>query len=76
MNTPNNYRQVYKNLGTAPRTLSEANKDADYATPLWRCENDMDKGFKFLGEAFAGFVFIALPVGALALFSFWLLKVV
>ena len=55
-----NYKQVYKNLGTTPRTLSEANKDADYATPIWRCETDSEKGWKFLVEALLGFGVVGL----------------
>jgi hypothetical protein len=30
------------------RTVSEAFKDADYATPIWRCENDMDRTMEYL----------------------------
>lgn len=30
------------------RTASEAFKDADYATPIWRCENDWDRTVEIL----------------------------
>jgi hypothetical protein len=30
------------------RTVSEAFKDADYATPIWRCENDWDRSVEIL----------------------------
>ena len=31
------------------RTVSEAFKDADYATPIWRCESDWDRTKQYLG---------------------------
>lgn len=71
MNTPNNYQQVYKNLHAVPRTLSQANKDADYATPIWRCENDTDRAITFFKEASLGFALIAVVVGGcLSIFYF------
>jgi hypothetical protein len=30
------------------RTVSEAFKDADYATPIWRCESDLDRTMEYL----------------------------
>jgi hypothetical protein len=33
------------------RTVSEAFRDADYATPIWRCETDWDITKKYLGGA-------------------------
>ena len=30
-------------------TISETYKDADYATPIWRCENDWDRTKEYLG---------------------------
>jgi hypothetical protein len=32
-----------KNLSPLPRTYSEAVKDADYATAIWRCETEWDR---------------------------------
>jgi hypothetical protein len=43
------YKQVYKNVTPVARTLSEANRDADYATPLWRCETEQRSGMRLLG---------------------------
>jgi hypothetical protein len=31
------------------RTASEAFRDADYATPMWRCESDWDRTKGYLG---------------------------
>jgi hypothetical protein len=47
------------------RTVSEAFKDADYATPIWRCESDWDRTKQYLGWIF---VWIA-TLGALYLFA-------
>lgn len=35
----NDYKAVYKNTGTTPRTLGEAYRNADYATPVYRHVN-------------------------------------
>jgi len=43
------YRQVLKNVRPVARTLSEANRDADYATPIWRCETDNKSAMRQLG---------------------------
>ena len=44
-----NERTIYKNVSPIARTLSEANKDADYATPIWRCETEQKSGMRLLG---------------------------
>ena len=31
------------------RTVSEAFRDADYATPIWRCESEWDRTKQYLG---------------------------
>jgi hypothetical protein len=41
-------RDPYK-LGKTYRSTSEAFKDADYATPMWRCESDWDRTKEYLG---------------------------
>jgi hypothetical protein len=43
------YRQVYKNVTPVARTLSEANRDADYATPIWECESENVSAMRTLG---------------------------
>jgi hypothetical protein len=30
------------------RSVSEAFRDADYATPIWRCENDWDRAKEYI----------------------------
>ena len=65
------YRQVYKNVTPVARTLSEANRDADYATPIWRCETEQKSGMRLLGYL-VGMLFVYM-LGALAfvLFLHW-----
>ena len=55
------YESVYKNTGTTPRTLSQANKDADYATPLNIPRTELDDAKDF---------FIGLVVSALFVVCF------
>jgi hypothetical protein len=49
------------------RTVSEAFRDADYATPIWRCENDWDRAMEYLKWigvwAFTFFMLYNLAVG-------------
>jgi hypothetical protein len=40
-------RDAYK-LGKSYKTASEAFKDADYATGLWRCESEWDRTKAYL----------------------------
>ena len=35
--------------GKTYRSTSEAFRDADYATPIWRCETDWDRTKDYLG---------------------------
>lgn len=41
-------RNPYK-LGQTYKTTSEAFKDADYATPIWKCETEWDRTKTYLG---------------------------
>jgi hypothetical protein len=34
--------------GKTYRSMSEAFRDADYATPMWRCETDWDRTKEYL----------------------------
>jgi hypothetical protein len=68
----NNYKSVYKNVGTTPRSLDEAFKTADYATPIWRCENDTDRGIKFLIDMVIGMLVVAMPMALVYGFMVWL----
>lgn len=68
----NDYRQVYKNVSKLPRTSDEAFKTADYATPIWRCETDTEKGIKFFVNMVVGMLMVALPLLAVYSFMVWL----
>jgi hypothetical protein len=68
----NNYKSVYKNVGTTPRTLDDAFKTADYATPIWRCETDTEKGIKFFIDMVVGMLAVAMPMALVYGFVVWL----
>jgi hypothetical protein len=34
--------------GKTYRSASEAFRDADYATPMWRCETDLDRAKEYI----------------------------
>lgn len=54
------------------RSASEAFRDADYATPIWKCETDLQAGMRFLGEAVVGALLVGLPIAGLIAFVVWL----
>ena len=68
----NDYKQVYKNLHPIARTSDEAFKTADYATPIWRCESDTEKGIKFFVNMVVGMLMVALPMALVYSFIVWL----
>lgn len=67
-----NYETVYKNVSRVPRTTDEAFKTADYATPIWRCETDTQKGIKFFINMVVGMLMVALPLVMVYSFVVWL----
>lgn len=42
------YKQVYKNLGTTPRSLDEAYRGANYAYPIQRFKSEYDDFKEFV----------------------------
>lgn len=58
--------------GKTYNSASEAFRDADYATPIWRCENDWDRTKQYLGWG----LMWAVTLGALYLLSTWFNEVV
>jgi len=56
----------YRRYTTTARSLSEAFRDADYATPIWRCETDYDRTKHYLQEIA---IFAALFVVAFSIFG-------
>jgi hypothetical protein len=62
------YKQVLKNTTPVARSLSEANRDADYATPIWVCETEHKSGMRLFGYI-VGMLGMCL-IGALFFVSF------
>ena len=54
------------------RSASEAFRDADYATPIWRCETEWDRTKQYLG----GLAMLGFLLGGLYLFAVWFESVV
>ena len=55
-----NYESVYKNTGMTPRTMAQAYKNADYATPIYRQKSELQDALEFISEAVVGFIYVAL----------------
>jgi hypothetical protein len=56
------------------RSVSEAFRDADYATPIWRCESDFQQGFRFLVGMAEGMAVVMLCLLIPALLVMWVMK--
>ena len=56
------------------RTASEAFRDADYATPMWRCESDFQQGLRFLVGMAQGMLTVMLVVLVPVLVVMWVVK--
>jgi hypothetical protein len=67
-----NYRQVYKNVTPVARTLSEANRDADYATPIWVCESENVSAMRTMGFVVGMGLMLALAGIMAVAFLSWL----
>jgi hypothetical protein len=68
----NDYKQVYKNVTPVARTLSEANRDADYATPIWVCESENVSAMRTMGFVVGmGAIFMLMGIAFVA-FLTWL----
>lgn len=56
------------------RSASEAFRDADYATPIWKCESDFQQGIRFLGGMVHGMAVVAMCVAVPVLLVLWVTK--
>ena len=57
----NDYKAVYKNTGLTPRSLNEAYKNAEYATPIYRQVNtEVRDALEFMGGLLVGLTYIGL----------------
>ena len=52
-----------KNLQPIPRTLSEANRDAQYCCAITTFKSDFKLTLDFLGGAVIGFMWVAVVLG-------------
>ena len=57
---------VYKEVGRTYSSASEAFKDADYATAIWRCESEHEYGWRVL----KGWVAVLSGIGLAYFFAF------
>jgi hypothetical protein len=68
----NDYKQVFKNVTPVARTLSEANRDADYATPIWVCESENVSAMRTMGFVVGmGAIFMLMGIAFIA-FLTWI----
>jgi hypothetical protein len=66
----NNYNfDLGREVGKTYRTASEAFKDADYATPLWKCESEFDTALRYLTDGIIGCL---LATGCIGVFIYGL----
>lgn len=57
------FKAIYKNTGLLPRTLSEANKDATWSSPLTHhYDSDWQDAMNFFGNMIVGFIYMSLAV--------------
>ena len=56
------------------RTASEAFRDADYATPIWRCESDFQQGLRFIVGMAQGMLIVMAALLVPVLLVMWVTK--
>lgn len=67
MTSYENFVTNYRRFTHYPRTASEAYKDAEYATAIWRCETENESSIKKVANwvvpvaIFVAIIFIAVP---------------
>jgi hypothetical protein len=60
-----------REVGRTYRSASEAFKDANYATPIWRCETDFDRAVRFMSDTIIG-VLLAICSFSLFIYSLYI----
>lgn len=68
----NNYQAVYKNTGTVPRTMGQAYKNAEYATPIYKQKSELREAIEFISDAVVGFFYVACVSGLVYAVLTWL----
>lgn len=61
-------------VGRTSRSVSEAFKDADYATALWKCESDFWYGVRFIRDMAHGMFVVAMYLIVPILLITWLFR--
>jgi hypothetical protein len=61
-----------KNLTPLPRTLSEANRDAQYACAIQIFKSDFKLTMDFLANAFLGALWTSVVIGGVSALIYWL----
>ena len=70
----NDYKSVYKNTGTTPRTIGEAYHTPDYAYPIQRFKSEYDDAKEFvIGFAQVSVVITLLGLIAYAVYSLFVI---
>ena len=62
-----------KNLRPTPRTLDEAQRNANYASSIYVFKSDAQNSWEFIVGAVYGFVMVGLAISAIALILYWLI---
>jgi hypothetical protein len=57
-------KELMKNLSPVPRTVSEANRDAQYCCAIQTFRSDFKLTLDFLAGAILGFMWVAVVVGS------------
>lgn len=67
-------KDIYHAVGRTSRSASEAFKDADYATPIWKCSSDFDRTVFFIKETAVGFFGVSAVVGGVIFLAMWIFR--
>jgi hypothetical protein len=67
-------KDIYHAVGRTSRTASEAFKDVEYATPIWRCSTDFDRSVHFLKQVSIGVFQIGISIIGIIFFIVWITK--
>ena len=62
-----------KNLRPTPRTLDEAQRNANYASSIYAFKSDAQNSWEFIVGAVYGFVMVGLAISSIALILYWLI---
>lgn len=67
-------KTLIKNVSPVPRTVSEANRDAQYACAIQTFKSDAKLTLDFIVNAMYGFVVVSLGLAIPVLLVVWLTK--